>query len=101
MFKCELCLYSTDRQANLNRHFETKKHIIRAHNKSIKNNTCDFIYNKEKTISKTYEEIKNFEKNGEKKGENFLGEIDKFSNSLQVSEIKSQKNNIFRDKYLG
>jgi hypothetical protein len=39
MFNCELCLYSTDRSSNLKKHCETKKHILRVHHESQKNNT--------------------------------------------------------------
>lgn len=41
MFKCELCMYSTDRAFNLKQHFESKKHITRAYNESQKNKCTD------------------------------------------------------------
>ena len=34
MYKCELCLYSTDRQSNLIRHCNTKRHIIRVNHET-------------------------------------------------------------------
>ena len=41
MYSCKMCLYTTTRLSNLERHYDTKKHIIRAEHESKKNNTCE------------------------------------------------------------
>lgn len=105
MFKCEICYYTTDRSSNLKRHFETKKHIVNAHQESKKQGTCEFICTSlpkmGTLVPKTYEQIANFPKNEEKKGENFMEKKGEFAIQghiygtmvPQAPKIENEKNN--------